>query len=490
MAATITLTLSGCVSAPVAPAVEVPRAKPALLHAVPSTVLNRMMVPLPAVLTDKIAAEIQGMIALQGAKEIVYDRPARNLSFRADRMDMPLIHGYLANVREGWRIVTYDTTVYRVELPENADEGARVSLAGFIDAVKVRDDVTLFEVPNIERIAAIPAARFAMPDLMSDLRRQGEVATVSSESVSLLSGVGVQQIKVGRRDRRTPGMEMELSAEEADGEVVAGIDLPRLIGKKATLRIKPSEVLVFGGLTGMKSPRSDFVVVIRPTILRFAEDASATALSPIPEPSVPPVSVVSAVDPLPANSAQTTPVAPTAVEEVALVVPPAVATASTSASHGLEASRPLLVWVAKPDSGAASVGVPTTTVQEGKPLPKNPSVTDVQVTQRNTEPKDVAVEKSAQAPSSSDSPVASTVAWQAAVGERVSDIVLRWATKGGWQLAWEPQKDIVVSGRVQLDGDLESAIGTLLTAVNASSGASLQATLYDGNRMIRVVEGK
>lgn len=78
--------------------------------------------------------------------------------------------------------------------------------------------------------------------------------------------------------------------------------------------------------------------------------------------------------------------------------------------------------------------------------------------------------------------------WQIRNGERLSDVVARWAASIGWQTSWEPE-DLVALADLELDDNFTGAITKVVDALNRS-GANVQAQFYAANRMLRIMARK
>lgn len=78
--------------------------------------------------------------------------------------------------------------------------------------------------------------------------------------------------------------------------------------------------------------------------------------------------------------------------------------------------------------------------------------------------------------------------WQIRNGERLSDVIARWATSIGWQTAWEPE-DLIALADLQLNDSFSGAITKVVDALNRN-GANVQAQFYAANRMLRIMARK
>lgn len=63
----------------------------------------------------------------------------------------------------------------------------------------------------------------------------------------------------------------------------------------------------------------------------------------------------------------------------------------------------------------------------------------------------------------------------------------RWASQAGWQLHWEAGVDLPVTVSASFAGSFRDAVQGLFGSLSAAE-VNLTALLYNGNRVIRVVE--
>lgn len=74
----------------------------------------------------------------------------------------------------------------------------------------------------------------------------------------------------------------------------------------------------------------------------------------------------------------------------------------------------------------------------------------------------------------------------------LSDVTLRrvlvkWATKEGWQLSWDASVDVPVTVSASLNSDFKSAVKLLFLSLSTSD-VNLKVVLYTENRVLRVTE--
>ena len=63
----------------------------------------------------------------------------------------------------------------------------------------------------------------------------------------------------------------------------------------------------------------------------------------------------------------------------------------------------------------------------------------------------------------------------------------KWTEKAGWQLLWEAGSDVPIPVKASFEGDFRTAVLALFDTLSASEVA-LNALMYRGNKVLRVVE--
>lgn len=76
--------------------------------------------------------------------------------------------------------------------------------------------------------------------------------------------------------------------------------------------------------------------------------------------------------------------------------------------------------------------------------------------------------------------------WRISSGDKISEVIRKWAQVSGWQLTWEVP-EMVAEAEVSLTGAFEDAVTELINALNRN-GAGMRPVFYEGNRMLRVTE--
>ncbi|MBZ0290684.1 MAG: toxin co-regulated pilus biosynthesis Q family protein [Anaerolineae bacterium] len=85
-----------------------------------------------------------------------------------------------------------------------------------------------------------------------------------------------------------------------------------------------------------------------------------------------------------------------------------------------------------------------------------------------------------------DFPQQRTEKWKVRSGDKISEVVRKWAAESGWQVDWSVP-DMVAEAEVSLAGSFEEAVTDLINALN-KNGAGMRPVFYDGNKMLRVTE--
>ncbi|MEW6343420.1 MAG: toxin co-regulated pilus biosynthesis Q family protein [Pseudomonadota bacterium] len=85
-------------------------------------------------------------------------------------------------------------------------------------------------------------------------------------------------------------------------------------------------------------------------------------------------------------------------------------------------------------------------------------------------------------------PVVPPPIWRIELSDRtVRAALTRWAQQAGWQLIWEAPVDFSVDAPAAVTGTFDEALQSVVSAL-AGSNAPVQAILYRGNKVLRIVE--
>ncbi|MBR8130755.1 pili assembly chaperone [Burkholderia ambifaria] len=77
--------------------------------------------------------------------------------------------------------------------------------------------------------------------------------------------------------------------------------------------------------------------------------------------------------------------------------------------------------------------------------------------------------------------------WRIELSDRTMRAALaRWAHIAGWQLVWEAPGDFAIDAQASVDGTFDDALRSVVGAL-AHSNAPIQAILYRGNKVLRIV---
>lgn len=77
--------------------------------------------------------------------------------------------------------------------------------------------------------------------------------------------------------------------------------------------------------------------------------------------------------------------------------------------------------------------------------------------------------------------------WRIELSDRTMRTALaRWAQAAGWQLVWEAPADFGIDAEASVTGTFDDALRSVVGAL-AHSNAPIQAILYRGNKVLRIV---
>lgn len=77
--------------------------------------------------------------------------------------------------------------------------------------------------------------------------------------------------------------------------------------------------------------------------------------------------------------------------------------------------------------------------------------------------------------------------WRIKLSDRTMRVALaRWAHVAGWQLVWEAPGDFAIEAEASVDGTFDDALRSVIGAL-AHSNTPIQAILYRGNKVLRIV---
>jgi MSHA biogenesis protein MshL len=312
---------------------------------------QQFMVDLPPVLGDDNLAGITNTVQYLGARDVYLDRINRSLVFRSNRRALASVESYLKRLRESRSMLVYEMQVLQVDLNDNSQMGIQwktFSGAGGPQVSKSQDATGIVNGGNTsgnlianKAISAATGAgveslntfiygpRFSMNLLLTFLKSQGEVKTISQPRIGLMSGTkgllrvgqsttyvskvgsinssGLNQVTVDTKDLKT-GLEISLSGEEHDKTIYTRINLsitellqftkyialgtdltlPEVADRelRTQVRSRPGDTILLGGITvtraeqtrimgasanskGQQVKQSELVIAIRPRIVNF-----------------------------------------------------------------------------------------------------------------------------------------------------------------------------------------------------------------------------
>lgn len=320
---------------------------------------RQFVVELPPVLVaDDSLAGMTNILQTLGAKDVYLDRIGRGLALRANSRALKQIEQYLERVRETRSMVVYEMQVYQVDLSDTSQRGldwGRLGASSLDRAKPISATTPTASTSTSDTTVASDLAKaisitpstgglgvvirgptFDLDALVSFLKTQGTVKTVSQPRLAMLTGAkgmlrvgqsdtvvsrvgsslssGVSQVTAETRDIRT-GLELSLVAEESDRTIYTRVSLSlsqvlqlrerSVLGTNLTLpqiadrdletviRMPPGYSAVLGGITVNRDSsqrdigaatnmdttdvsQSEFVIVLKPTIIRFSGRTTAT----------------------------------------------------------------------------------------------------------------------------------------------------------------------------------------------------------------------
>ena len=354
------------------------------------------VVELPPVLAEDSLASMSNTMQYLGARDTYLDRMARTLMFRANRKTLAVIDQYLDGIRATRSMLVYEIQVYQVDLTDGNQQGiawntltgssltrAKLITDGVTDTTSAGStsgggttstSSTLSDLATSFALTAsgsglgavIMGPNFSLNSLVTFLKTQGLVKTVSQPRLAMLNGskgmlrvgetvtyvskvgsnvtTGVSQVTVETKDLRT-GLELGITGEEHDSTITTRVSLllselvrfnkyttlgtdlslPDVTDRQlnTTIRLPAGYTALLGGITVTRESddrqsgvpnntkvqevkRSEMVMVLKPTIVRFKKrdepsptvTAAAAAVPAVPAPiSVAPVAVVAPVSP-------------------------------------------------------------------------------------------------------------------------------------------------------------------------------------------------
>jgi type II secretory pathway component GspD/PulD (secretin) len=312
---------------------------------------QQFIVDLPPVLGDDNLSGITNTMQYLGARDVYLDRINRSLVFRSNRKALASVDAYLTRLRESRSMLVYEMQVLQVDLNDNSQMGIQwktfagaggpqVSKSQDVNGI-VNGGNTSGNVVSNKAISASTGAgieslntfiygpRFSMNLLLTFLKSQGEVKTISQPRIGLMSGTkgllrvgqsttyvskvgsinssGLNQVTVDTKDLKT-GLEISLSGEEHDKTIYTRINLsitellqftkyialgtdltlPEVADRelRTQVRSRPGDTILLGGITvtraeqtrtlgasansaGQQVKQSELVIAIRPRLVNF-----------------------------------------------------------------------------------------------------------------------------------------------------------------------------------------------------------------------------
>lgn len=165
----------------------------------------------------------------------------------------------------------------------------------------------------------------------------------------------------------------------------------------------------------------------------------------------------------------------------------------------VEASKPVAVSASKSITAVVDVSEPMAVAVEASKLAvktleaSRPVAIAVEASQPAVEISKLATAVITSKPSSIAIKASAPVAVVAPVwtisptDNTIRRALAKWATKAGWQLQWDAPEDVLITVNASFTGDFRTAVNGLFSSLSASD-VNLNALLYSGNHVVRVVE--
>lgn len=279
---------------------------------------------LPPILDDDSLASLTNTLQFLGAKDVFLDRENRLLNLKTNRSHLDALRQYIDHVRATRSMLIYDLSIYQVDLTDGSQAGIEWNKFKYQGKTGGNPfDVSMTGGQNVASAAGGAAgafgiglvyntAKFSLDALLSFLKTQGNVRTVSQPRIAFMSGskgklrigqstryvskvgtstnTSVSQTTVETSDLQT-GLDMSLFGDLHDGTVYTklslsltnliqfnrftalGTDLtlPQTADReyRSTVRALPGDTILLGGLIQERDatsvsglPLSDKAVVL------------------------------------------------------------------------------------------------------------------------------------------------------------------------------------------------------------------------------------
>ena len=308
------------------------------------------VVELPPVLSEDTLAGMTNTMQVLGAKDVYLDRMARSLVFRTNVRGINQIEQYMTKVRDSRSMVVYELQVYQVDLADATKQGIDWNKLGGSSIPRAKPANLTSPSSSGSSVSGIASdladafsltqsgsglgavllgPKFNLDVLVSFLKTQGTVKTVTQPRLAMLNGskgtlrvgqsstyvskvgsnlsTGISQVTVETKDLRT-GLELSLVGEENDNTIYTRVSLslselirfqkftalgtdltlPEVTDRdlQTSIRLPAGYSALLGGITVSRSSaergigaatnsvnnevkKSELVIVLKPTIVRF-----------------------------------------------------------------------------------------------------------------------------------------------------------------------------------------------------------------------------
>lgn len=299
---------------------------------------QQFVIEMPPVLSEDNMAGFTNTIQYLGGRDVFLDRINRTLVFRANRRSLESIRSYMEESRRTRSLIVYDMNVFQVDLNDRNSTGIQWDSIregrGLSTAGTGSPGLAGIEAVNSDNQfnTIIYGRNFQISALLSFLRRQGDVQTLSQPKIGLMNGTqgsirvgqqttfvsrvgtqfvnGVSQSQADTEEFET-GLEISVSGEVHDSTVYSRINisirellaltdfvaegvelrLPEIADRilSTQVRSRPGDTVLLGGMTvaraqdastksitantrSEETSLTELVITLRPTVLRFVQD--------------------------------------------------------------------------------------------------------------------------------------------------------------------------------------------------------------------------
>jgi MSHA biogenesis protein MshL len=167
---------------------------------------------LPPILDDDSLASLTNSLQFLGAKDVYLDRESRLLTLKSNRVRLDALRQYIDHIRETRSMLIYDLSIFQVDLTDGSQTGVQwnkfthnslpgghpldLSLTGGQSITSAAGNVAgAFGIGLVYN-----TAKFSLDALLSFLKTQGNVRTVSQPRIAFMAG-SKGKLRIGQSTR-------------------------------------------------------------------------------------------------------------------------------------------------------------------------------------------------------------------------------------------------------------------------------------------------